>query len=237
MTDPGGDNDLPEQDSDPMQLSVHSLPKPQEVGQAVAKHRTKYGRLQMLLVMLICAAPVIASYFTYYVVRPEGRTNHGELINPPVPMPADAQLILTNQDGEAVALSSLKQQWLFITVAGGQCDDLCEQQLYRQRQIREALGKDKDRVDRVWIIPDGQPMREALKPAMKGAWILHADAAQLAAWLKAAQGQSIEKNWYLVDPRGQWMMRFPTSLEERLVYKDLSRLLRAAGDADEAGRP
>lgn len=237
MTDLGGDNDLPEQDSDPMQLSVHSLPKPKEVGQAVAQQRTKNGRMQMLLVMLICAAPVIASYFTYYVVRPEGRTNHGELINPPVPMPADEQLALTAPDGQTVALSSLKQQWLFITVAGGQCDDLCEQQLYRQRQIREALGKDKDRVDRVWIIPDEQPMREALKAAMKGAWVLHADATQLAAWLNAPQGQSIEKNWYLVDPRGQWMMRFPTSLEERLVYKDLSRLLRAAGDADEAGRP
>lgn len=237
MTSNGGDNDLPEENTDPMPLSIHSLTTPDALGQAVAQQRTKRGRWQMLLVLLICAAPVVASYFTYYVVRPEGRANHGELIMPPVPMPADDRLRLTNAEGQAVSLSSLKQQWLFMTVAGGQCDDSCEKQLYRQRQIREALGKDKDRVDRVWIIPDAQPMREALKPAMKGAWVFYADAAELAAWLKAPSGQSIEKSWYLVDPRGQWMMRFPTALEERLVYKDLSRLLRAAGDADEAGRP
>lgn len=237
MTNLGGDNDLPEQDTDPMQLSVHGLPKPQELGRAVSQQRTKYGRVQMLLVMLICAAPVVASYVSYYLIRPESRTNHGELITPPVPMPADAQLTLTNQEGQVVPLSSLKQQWLFITVAGGQCDDVCEKQLYKQRQIREALGKDKDRVDRVWIIPDGQPMRAALNPAMQDALVLHADAAQLAAWLKASHAQNIEKDWYLVDPRGQWMMRFATTLEERLVYKDLSRLLRAAGDFDEAGRP
>ena len=41
----------------------------------------------MLLVLLVCAAPVIASYFTYYVVRPEGRRNYGELIEPQRPFP------------------------------------------------------------------------------------------------------------------------------------------------------
>jgi hypothetical protein len=31
----------------------------------------------MLLVLLVCAAPVIASYLTYFVIRPEGRSNYG----------------------------------------------------------------------------------------------------------------------------------------------------------------
>ncbi|MGH8847698.1 MAG: hypothetical protein ACREXQ_10740, partial [Polaromonas sp.] len=43
---------------------------------------TTAGRWKMLAVLLVCAAPVIASYFTYYVVRPEGRRNFGELIDP-----------------------------------------------------------------------------------------------------------------------------------------------------------
>ena len=40
------------------------------------RQRTRRGRLKMLAILLICAAPVIASYFTYYVIRPEGRTNY-----------------------------------------------------------------------------------------------------------------------------------------------------------------
>jgi cytochrome oxidase Cu insertion factor (SCO1/SenC/PrrC family) len=228
------------QDPDLMQLSVHSLPSLQSAKEGpapVTPERTRAGRLKMLMVLLICAAPVVASYFTYYVIRPEGRTNHGDLILPPVAMPADASLILRQPDGQAVPLSSLKGQWLFVTVAGGQCDAWCEQQLYQQRQIREALGKDKDRVDRLWIIQDGQPMRASLKSAMQGAWVLTADAVQLAGWLKPQAGHALQDHWYVVDPRGQWMMRFPPKAEPRQVFKDLTRLLRAAGAGDEAGRP
>ena len=36
----------------------------------------------MILVLLVCASPVVASYFAYYVVKPEGRRNFGELIDP-----------------------------------------------------------------------------------------------------------------------------------------------------------
>jgi hypothetical protein len=65
---------------------VHDLPAPAGFGRQDAG-RTARGRWKMLLVLLVCAAPVIASYFTYYVVRPEGRRNYGELIDPQRPLP------------------------------------------------------------------------------------------------------------------------------------------------------
>jgi len=38
----------------------------------------------MILLLLACAAPVIASYLAYYVFKPEGgKTNYGTLIQPP----------------------------------------------------------------------------------------------------------------------------------------------------------
>ena len=38
--------------------------------------QTRRGRMQMLFLLLACAAPVIASYFAYYVIKPEGgKTN------------------------------------------------------------------------------------------------------------------------------------------------------------------
>ena len=63
----------------PLGLTVYDLPEPQAVAQA-DEQRTAQGRWRMLMVLLVCAAPVIASYFTYYVIRPEARRNHGELI-------------------------------------------------------------------------------------------------------------------------------------------------------------
>jgi hypothetical protein len=59
---------------EPLGLTVHSLPVPREAALA-DEQRTARGRWRMLAVLLVCAAPVVASYFTYYVIRPEGRRN------------------------------------------------------------------------------------------------------------------------------------------------------------------
>ena len=216
-----------------VQLSVHSLP----LAGGALPQRTRVGRWKMLLVMAICAAPVVASYVTYYVIRPQGRTNHGTLIQPTRAIPSLADLPLQTLDGKPVDPSSLKQQWLFITVAGGGCDASCEQQLYLQRQIRESLGKEKDRVDRVWLVNDTQPVRPDLKKALEGATVLRVPPQALSRWLQPEAGLTLAQHWYLVDPMGQWMMRFPAKSEPRPVLKDLTKLMRASAGWDEAGRP
>jgi len=140
---------------EPLGLTVHSLPAPQEVLASDAQ-RTARGRLRMLVVLLVCAAPVVASYLTYYVIRPDARRSHGELIEPQRSLPA---ITATALDGQPVTLTSLKGQWLLVSVASGACDAACEQHLFIQRQLREGLGKDKARVDWVWLVDDAQPVR------------------------------------------------------------------------------
>ena len=126
---------------EPLGLTVHELPR---VDQAAPVNTN--GRLKMLIILLVCAAPVIASYFMYYVVRPEGRRNYGELITPQRPLPA---FNVTTPSGAVLPLKSLKDQWLLISVASGACDAGCQQNLYFQRQLRESLGREKDRLD--WV--------------------------------------------------------------------------------------
>jgi hypothetical protein len=219
---------------DPLvQMSVHSLPS---APQAELAQRTRTGRVKMLLVWAICAAPVLASYFTYYVVRPEGRSNYGTLITPTREMPPDAALPLKDLQNQAVAASSLKGQWLLVTVGGGACDSSCEQHLYYQRQVRETLGKDKDRVDRVWLVTDEAPVREAIKPGLQGTTVLRVPPADLARWFNPESGQPLGAHFYLVDPKGAWMMRFPAKADMGKVKRDLSRLMKASDSWDEAGR-
>ena len=38
------------------------------------------GRWKLLAVVLVCAAPMLLSYLTYYVIKPSGRTNYGTQI-------------------------------------------------------------------------------------------------------------------------------------------------------------
>ena len=64
-------------------LTVYDLPDPVQVAEVEAG-RTVSGRLRMLLVMLVCAAPVVASYLTYYVIRPQGSPQLGQLVQDPI---------------------------------------------------------------------------------------------------------------------------------------------------------
>ena len=216
-------------------MTVYDMPSPAEVVQVDSK-RTALGRLRMLLVLLVCAAPVVASYFTYYVVRPEGRRNFGDLIEPVRPLP-DVKVQALN--GDVVQLPALKGQWLLISVAGGDCQADCQHQLYLQRQILTGLGKDRARTEWVWLVNDQAEVPSRLLPGLKEATVLRIDGQALAQWLQAADGQQLQDHLYLVDPHGQWMMRFPPKLSTEGALKtkrDIERLLRAAASWDEAGR-
>lgn len=197
------------------------------------EQKVRNGRLKMIFVLLICAAPVIASYLTYYFVRPEGRRNYGELIDPQQPLPA---VTAVRPDGSTVELPSLKDQWLLVSVAPSDCPAVCEQNLYLQRQLRESMGREKMRVDWVWLRTDGQPIPTRLAPALTEATVLSMDPAVLTAWLKPAQGQAIEDHLYVVDPLGNWMMRFPAVLDAKKARKDLGHLLKASSSWDREGR-
>lgn len=217
----------------PLDLTVHSLP--QAGGAAgIARPNTRAGRWKMLAVLLVCAAPVIASYFMYYVVRPEGRRNHGELIEPQRPLPPLAGVAA---DGQRVELPALKGQWLLLSVAGGACDAACQQNLYFQRQLRESLGREKERMDRVWLVSDEAAIPTALNTGLQGATVLR--VAGLDQWLQPAPGQQLADHLYVVDPMGNWMMRFPANMDAAAAAKakkDLERLLRASASWDKEGR-
>lgn len=221
---------------DPVGLTVYDLPSPVQAAVEDGS-RTRAGRIRMLLVMAVCAAPILFSYLTYYVIRPQSTSSFGQLIEPQKEIPA---ITVTDLNGQGIALQSLRGQWLLVMVAGGACDDACERMLYVQRQLHKSLGREKEKVDRVWLVTDQAPVKEALVQALQGATVLRADSQALAQWLSPADGRELKDHFYLVDPMGRWMMRFPPEQEgieaAAKIKRDLERLLRAANSWDQAGR-
>ena len=219
---------------EPLGLTVHSMPVPQDMATNAAN--TRMGRWKMLVVLLVCAAPVVASYMTYYLIRPQVRQNFGALIDPQRPLP-DMQAV--EMEGKQINLRALKGQWLLISVAGGTCDAQCQQHLYMQRQLREGMGKEKDRVDWVWLVSDDAAIAPSLLPALASATVLRVPSAQLQTWLQPEQGNALQDHFYVVDPLGNWMMRFPARMEADQapkVKRDMERLLRASAFWDTPGR-
>jgi hypothetical protein len=215
-------------------MAVHSMPVAALDAQA---QRTGAGRAKLLLILLACAAPVVASYLVYFVLPPSGQgVAYSAIIQPSVSMP---DLVAKDPDGRDTALGSLKGQWLLVVVAAGSCGGACEQRLFMQRQLRETMGRERDRIDKVWLIPDETPIRPELRRAIEAAPPVRAmriSRRALEQWLRPGEGRSLEDHLYIVDPMGEWMMRSPVDPEPAKLKRDMERLLRASASWDRPGR-
>jgi hypothetical protein len=245
MTAPATPPDVPEarDAAESLSFTVQDVPPPER---DLAAAQNRRGRLTMLAILAVCAAPVVLSYLLYYVVRPQLHTvNYATLIDPQRTLPDD--LPLRTLEGKPVAAASLRHQWLLVVVAPAACDAACEQRLYLQRQLREMLGAERDRVDKVWLVvdeasavSDAPVPRAALLSAITAApatLVLRVDRAALGRWLAPEPGHALEEHVYLVDPMGNWMMRAPVDPDPKKFKGDLDRLLKASASWDTPGRP
>ena len=194
-----------------LSFTVHDTPAPTH---DLAAAQTSSGRWTMALILLACALPVVASYVTYYFIRPAGRTNYATLIEPQRPLPGLELLPALDLAGRTVPLTTLKGQWLLVVVAPAACDKACEGRLFMQRQLREMTGAERARIDKVWLVDSPGPIAPALLAAMQArpeVAVLRVDRAALAHWLQPAFGHALEDHLYIVDPLGNWMMRAPAN--------------------------
>jgi hypothetical protein len=174
-------------------------------------------------VIALCSAPVLASYLAYYVFPPSGRTNYGTLITPrPMPTAPFAAL-----DGRPFSFRELAGRWVMVAAAPAACDAACASALLQMRQQRLMTGKERDRVERVWLITDDAPVASELLREYDGTFFVRAQSATVRELL-AADGGPLTGHVWLVDPMGNLMLRWPQDPEPQRVKKDLSRLLAAS---------
>lgn len=183
------------------------------------------GRAKLFLILLICAAPALASYYVYYFVRPDARSNYGDLIEPQRPLPP---VTLHELDQRPFDPTLLKGKWLMVMVDQASCNEPCADKLYHMRQVRLTTGKERERVQTVWLITDRTSPSAVVLRAYAGTLMLHADEQELKAWLPAAPDSTIEDHIYVVDPHGNLMMRFPKNADPNRTKKDLAKLLSAS---------
>ena len=186
------------------------------------------GRQQFLLLAALFFAPLIAAVLLYFVLpdlQPDTRTNYGELITPARPLP-DAPLL--DADGAEAANEVLRGRWSFIFVGGIDCDDACAEKLYQIRQIRTLLNEKRQRVQRVYLAPDVA----ALAAARQRLAEQHPDLRYFADTPRADYrrffGSEDARALYLVDPLGNWLMRYPGDADSKGILKDIKKLLRVA---------
>jgi len=183
-------------------------------------HWRRYGVLYALLTL--CAAPVVASYLAYYVFPPTGRVNYGTLITPrPLSLP------MWGSDGRRFSFEALSGKWVMVAAANAACETRCNDALLQMRQQRLMTGKDRERVERLWLITDDAPIPPAILREYDGTHLVRAPAGAVNEMLAPEDGHLAGHVW-LVDPMGNLMLRWPRNPEPQRVKKDLERLLTAS---------
>lgn len=192
----------------------------------------KTNRRTLILLLVLLCAPVIASYLLYFwEVRPAS-INYGELLKVK-PMAGTG---LNQLDNTIFRIRQLRGKWVLLTVDSGKCDEQCQKKLYYMRQVRLVQNKEMNRVERVWLIDDGEAPDPKILKEYKNSWFISAKDSEILGSIPAEISQ--HDHIYLIDPMGNLMMRFPKNPDPAKMVKDLKRLLQvsqmehAMGSAD-----
>lgn len=214
---------------------------------------TANSRMVLLLIGGIPLTMVLtATWLWFFVVRGDldlvgllGTANRGTLVQPPRQL--DEQ-VLHDESGARVKFSELEPRWaMVIPAVGGQCDASCEKTLYTTRQIHVAMGKEFNRLRRLYIsdraaqdtrlmvteLSDGHPA----PPAHAFAKYLSTEHRDLRSLTLSAAGYTAlfpehgtdPGIWYLVDPAGWVMMSYNDQVPYKDVIADLKFLLKNSG--------
>lgn len=178
-------------------------------------------RAKLVLLIALFALPIVASLLSYRYLRPDPTANYGELLLPPSPVTTHP---FERMEGGPFTFADLSGKWAMVTSDSGACTAQCLEKLATMRQVRLALGRNAPRVERVLVVDDTRPPdRKALAP-FDGLVV-----AVTPAGLTLPPGAGNDRaHVYVVDPRGNVMLRWPAAADRRRMLKDLERLLKAS---------
>ena len=178
----------------------------------------KKGRLQFLIIAALFFGPLLVAAWLYYggeALQPQERANHGALLEPIVSL-VDAA------PGSAIHDS---RSWRLLYATDGECGETCRKALYTQRQTPLMLGKEMERVERVFLHGAEPPDTLLVAEEHQGLVALHDPA--LRAVLDDKRPATLPAGGYfLMDPHGNLVLYFSPDIKPRDMVDDIKRLLK-----------
>jgi len=161
--------------------------------------------------------------------RPEGTTNRGILVHPARPLIFPADMMIA----DASANDYLQGKWTLLYIGDGNCDKVCNNNLYKMRQVNIAQNENMKRVQRLYLVRGEElsgtlgALLEKEYSKMEVAPFTDTQAQQLTPDF-VVEGVSMEgaERVYIIDPLGNLMMYYPADADPGGMLKDLKKLLK-----------
>ena len=181
--------------------------------------KTGKGRVQLLLIAAVFLGPLALATWLYFAgqdLTPAGRTNNGVLLQPITNLPDNLPQSPLYAHGDGF--------WVLLYASDAPCDDACEHSLYTLRQSRLMLGKEMDRLVRVFLHGDTAPDTVLLDGEHSGLVVLNDGA--LKELLDNKKPADLEAGgYYLIDPLGNLVMYFRPDIDPSAMVEDIKHLL------------
>jgi cytochrome oxidase Cu insertion factor (SCO1/SenC/PrrC family) len=173
--------------------------------------------------------PVVAAYVLFFSgFTPSGFTNKGELIQPVIDI--DAFKLVDQNDAPVTRDDSTINKWNLIYLAGAQCDQACNDTLYKIRQVNKAVGKNAYRLRRliVHLQPPDEAFQQLIESDYPEARRLYGDRRQIQNVMQPVTSSLDANEVYLMDPLGNIMMRFTPDMPGKWLIHDLNKLFKVS---------
>ena len=179
------------------------------------KQKETNQKYKAFIIFLTPILVLIASTLFFYIgYSPEGRTNNGQLVDPPI-------------DLSALKIEGLKDEfpgkWTVIHFLNNPCNESCWNSLYKTRQVNIRLGRDAQRVGRYLLISSSYNLspQETAKltkeyPRLELFRILEEDIPQ----------EIIKDSYILFDPLGNGILIYSPDLPGGELLEDLKKVLQ-----------
>jgi hypothetical protein len=183
-------------------------------------------RAKLSFLFLMSVAPFALAYVFFFVTPdwiPSGTTNQGELILPPV------QASEAGIDHKALFDGDL---WILVIPVGSSCDAGCVEALYLSRQVKIALGKESNRIERVVLSSASSLTAEfvaLLSDEHQYAQLVFNSGPPINDLISPVLGRTPMGSYILLmDPNGNIMMFYTLEKAGKPMLKDIKLLLKAS---------
>lgn len=182
--------------------------------------KQRSGRLQLVLVAAVFLGPLLVAAWLYFQGdswQPGRRTNHGALLQPIVSIRDElpgSPLHAHNADS-----------WVLLYRYDGPCDEPCRDALYVGRQSRLMLGREMERLKRVFL--HGASLPDTVFLGGEHPDLITTEDGSLNGLLDNKRPTDLPAGGYfLIDPLGNLVMYFRPDLDPADMVDDIKHLLR-----------
>jgi cytochrome oxidase Cu insertion factor (SCO1/SenC/PrrC family) len=201
------------------------------------KYNRQRGFLSPRQVYVVLALIFMAPAFVAWVMhntgedgwQPDSTTNRGTLVQPARPLKLSRDLV---RDGQTLT-DYLQGKWTLVYIGDTDCDDICQGNLYKMRQVRIAQHENMKRVQQLYIVSSGEVTAELAgflgneHPQLDTVALSPVQFEQLSGFF-GIDGTAVEdaERVYFVDPLGNLMMYYQSDTDAGGMLKDLQKLLK-----------